>query len=101
RRVPVAGDRAQSHSEPPAHAVRHPHHRVPRRGARGAEPPVAEYPQLFQGLALRVLNVRGKRRKRMRKCLTAFIATLVAMVGVLGPVAPTTAQSKGEIVIGL
>ena len=37
----------------------------------------------------------------MRKCLTALIAILVAMVGVLGGVASTTAQSKGDIVIGL
>jgi len=37
----------------------------------------------------------------MRKCLTALIAILIAIVGVLGPVAPATAQSKGEVVIGL
>jgi branched-chain amino acid transport system substrate-binding protein len=37
----------------------------------------------------------------MRKYLTAIIVILVGVAGVLGPVAPASAQSKGEVVIGL
>src|SRR5207248_1062454 len=60
RDVLLAGDHAQSHPQPPSHAVRRPHHLLPDRRARGPEPPVAEHPQLFSCLALRVLSTREK-----------------------------------------
>lgn len=37
----------------------------------------------------------------MRKCLTALIAVLVGVAGGLGPAVPASAQSKGEVVIGM
>jgi branched-chain amino acid transport system substrate-binding protein len=37
----------------------------------------------------------------MRKCLTVVVAVLVGLAGLLGPGALASAQSKGEVVIGL
>src|SRR5713226_1555192 len=37
----------------------------------------------------------------MRKCLTALIALVIGVAGALGPAVPVSAQSKGEVVIGV
>ncbi len=48
--------------EPPPDPVRGPDHLLPGRRAGGAQPAVAQHPQLLPGLALRVLSVREERR---------------------------------------
>src|SRR5499425_3194805 len=90
---------AQSDPQPPPDAVRRPHHLLPDRGARGAEPSVAEHPKLLQSLAVRVLSTRA-RSVHMRQFLAIATALIVA-AGSLAVASPSLAQSKSEIVIGV
>ena len=87
-------NRAQPHPQPPPHAVRRSHHRLPDRGARGAEPSVAEHPQLLPRLAVRVLSTRG-RRKHMRQFLAIATALIVAAGSLLrGRSVPRPVQGR-------
>src|SRR2546422_8327197 len=52
-----------SDSQSPPHDVRRPHHLLPDRGARGVESPVAEHPELFPRLAVRVLRYAREERR--------------------------------------
>src|SRR5262249_48128063 len=77
-----------------------PHHRVPDRGARRAEPPVAEHSQLLPYLAIRVLRDAKKGEHHMREVLAIVMALAMVTATLFAPVM-SPAQSRGEIVIGV
>ena len=70
---------------------------LPDRGARGAEPAVAEYPQLFPRLAVRVLSVREEGERSCIELLAIVTALLVVAWPAwarLGPRASPRARSS-------
>ena len=97
--VLLRGHRAQPHSRPPPHRVRRPHHRLPHRGARGAEPAVAEHPQLFPSLAVRVL--RYARKETAHASDPGYRDRAAGRRVRPGGRGLGAAQAKSEIVIGV